>query len=175
MTYSCLFHEAFRIIYDNCNNYFDWLIFVTKELPCPREAVFYCLASRMLYFSILWISVQSNLVVHGENAWNVVACMPTVGYLCMQLYFCAIQWQAQMYNFVYAHCCLQHPLIYKQIRYCNIYSIIKLADFQFKFYVRERGHSFLFFYGGGSPFFTILFTNFATRKLLKVLSANPET
>ena len=27
-----------------------------------------------------------------------------------------------------------------------------LADFQTKFYVREEGHSFLFFYEGGSSF-----------------------
>ena len=42
-------------------------------------------------------------------------------------------------------------LIYKHVRYCNIYSIIWLADFQFKFYIRgggggggEGGHSLLF-------------------------------
>ena len=60
---------------------------------------------------------------------------------------------SKRYYVIYAHCCLQHPLIYNQVRYCNIYSIIWLADFQFKFYIRERGgYLFLFLYEGGSPF-----------------------
>ena len=85
---------------------------------------------------------------------------------------------SKRYYLIYEHCCLQHPLIYNHVRYCNIYSIIWLADFQFKFYIRERGgHSFLFFYEGGSHFFTIFFngggvTNFSG-KLLKVLPAHP--
>ena len=33
------FNKTFKIIYNNCNNYFDWLTFVTKELLYPREAV----------------------------------------------------------------------------------------------------------------------------------------
>ena len=53
-----------------------------------------------------------------------------------------------MYYLIYAHCCLQHPLIYKQVRYCNIYSIIRLADFQFKFYIGGGG-------GGGESFIFI--------------------
>ena len=67
---------------------------------------------------------------------------------------------SKRYYLIHAHCCLQHPLIYKHVRYCNIYSIIWLADFQFQvlyegvihFYFSMRvGHLFLaiFFNGGG--------------------------
>ena len=42
--------------------------------------------------------------------------------------------------------CLQHPLIYKQVRYCNIYSMVWLADFQFKFYMGGGGGSFIFIF-----------------------------
>ena len=66
----------------------------------------------------------------------------TAGILCHSVV-------GEMYFLIYVHWCLQHPLIYKQVRYCNIYSIIWLADFQFRFYVSEvrggGGHSLLFF------------------------------
>ena len=70
---------------------------------------------------------------------------------------------SKRYYFIYTHCCLQHPLIYNHVRYCNIYSIRWLAYFQFKFYIREsegggggEGHSLVFFYQGGSPFYDFL-------------------
>ena len=46
---------------------------------------------------------------------------------------------------IYAQCCLQRPLIYKDVRYCNIYSIIRLEDFQLKFFKREGGGESLIF------------------------------
>ena len=76
--------------------------------------------------------------------WKVVACLlrahavHAAGILCHSVV-------GEMYFLVYVYWCLQHPLIYKQVRYCNIYSIIWLANFQFKFYIREGGiHFFLY-------------------------------
>ena len=79
----------------------------------------------------------------------------------------------EMYFLVYVHWCLQHPLIYKQVRYCNICSIIWLANFQLKFYIREFN---FFIYRG----WVIFFYNFlqwgvtnVSEKLPKVLPAHP--
>ena len=73
----------------------------------------------------------------------------------------------------YAHCCLQHPLIYKQIRYCNINNIIKLADFQFKFYIREGGGVIHFYFSMRVGHFFTIFFNGGSLTLLESFASPP--
>ena len=118
----------------------------------------YCLASRKLVFvhpidmgtikSCTWLECfeHNGMLLHAYCGLSVHA----AGILCHSVV-------GKMYYLVYVHLCLQHPLVYKQVTCCNIYSIVWLADFQFKLYIREGGaHSFLFFYEGGSSFYNFL-------------------
>ena len=111
----CLFHKTLKIIYNNCNNYFDWLIFVTKVIfvhPMDMGTIeSYCARLECFEHNGRLLHAYCGLSVHAAG----ILCHSVVG----EMYFL-------VYVSVYVHWCLQHPLIYKQVRYCNI---IWLADF----------------------------------------------
>ena len=98
-------HKTFKIIYNNCKNYFDWLIFVTKELLYPREAV----------------SLLSSI-------WKGYICLP-YGYGHNQTLLCTARMFLTQRNvaacLLWAICAcscdfVQHPLIYKRFNYIGL-------------------------------------------------------
>ena len=84
-------------------------------------------------------------------------CMLAVGCLCMQLDFVPFCGRRNVLSRL-CTCNLvpADPLIYKQVRYYNIYNIIWLADFQSKFYIRKGVIHFYFFIRVGHLFYNFL-------------------
>ena len=129
---TCLFHKTLKIIYNNCNNYFDWLIFCEQKIAFyPREAVFLLSSKQKCYIcppmdmgkiesycARLECFERNGRLLHAYCGLSVHATGILYHYVVGEMYF-----------LVYVHWCLQHPLIYKQVRYCNISSIIWVADF----------------------------------------------
>ena len=121
---------------------FDWLIFVHQRTALSkRGCFFYCLASRKVIFVHPMNMGIIESWLEALTQWKIVACLLWA--------ICACSWNIVPFcggrNVLYRLCRLvpAASLICKQVRYCNIYSIIWLANFQFKFYIRER--SFIFF------------------------------
>ena len=134
-----------KIVYNNCSNYFKWLIFVHQRISSSERGC----------FPIVW-QLERFIFVHPMDISTIESCcaqlecfehnrMLLCAHCGFSLHAAGILWHSvvsKMYYFVYAHWCLQHPMINK----LNIVIFIAsyLSDFtllvsRFSIQVGERG------------------------------------